>query len=206
MNETAFPQFVASAPTIVVHDALAGFLGAVDDGIIEYRYANAVRLAGHSCPTVASAFLIVRRALGHLFRNALPERGGIRVDCRERRDAGVTGVVASVCTLVTGAAEDGGFHGLGGRFVRRDLLRFAQPIGDECRFTRIDTNEAVEASAHLTRVPGDPLLRELMPRCVAGVASDDEAARFRRLWQDRVRRLLLEHADDPEVIVIRSID
>lgn len=203
MNETAFPQFMASAPTIVVHDALAGFLGAVDDGIIEYRYVDAVRLAGHSCPTVASAFLMVRRALAHLFHDALPERGGIRVDCRERRDAGVGGVVAGVCTLVTGAAEDGGFHGLGGRFVRRDLLRFAQPIGDECRFTRIDTNDAVEASVHLARVPGDPQLRELMPRCVAGVASDDEASQFRRLWQDRVRRLLLEHANDPEVIVVR---
>ena len=206
MNETAFPPFVASAPTIVVHDALAGFLGAVDDGIIEYRYADAVRLAGHSCPTVASAFLMARRALGHLFRDALPERGGVRVDCRDRRDAGVTGVIANVLSLVTGAAEDGGFHGLGGRFVRRNLLRFGQPIGDEFRFTRIDTDQAVEASAHPARVPADPLLRELMPRCVAGVASDDEAARFRRLWQDRVRCLLLEHADDPEVIVLRSID
>lgn len=197
---------MASAPTIVVHDALAGFLGAVDDGVVEYRYTDAVRLAGHSCPTVASAFLTVRRALGHLFRDALPQRGQIRVECRDRRDAGVTGVVASVFTLVTGAAEDGGFHGLGGRFVRRNLLHFARPIGDEYRFTRIDTNQAVEASAHPARVPADPLLRELMPRCVAGVASDEEAAQFRRLWQDRVRRLLLEHAEDPEVIVLRSRD
>lgn len=27
---------------------------------------------------------------------------------------------------------------------------------------------------------------------------------FRALWQDRVRRLLVEHADDPEVIEVRE--
>ena len=36
--------------------------------------------------------------------------------------------------------------------------------------------------------------------------SPDEARRFRVLWQDRVRRVLLEHATDPDIFVIRHVD
>src|SRR5690606_23631521 len=115
------PAFFAEAPTILVHDALAGFLGAAEGGVVEYRYVDAVKLAGHSCPTVAGAFMMARAALRALYPEpgALPERGEIRVDLREARDAGVAGVIASVLGLVTGAAGDGGFRGIGGRFVRR---------------------------------------------------------------------------------------
>ena len=58
-----FPEFFESAPRITVRDPLARFLGAVEDGIIEYTYSDAVKLAGHSCPTVASAYLMTRAAM-----------------------------------------------------------------------------------------------------------------------------------------------
>jgi hypothetical protein len=58
-----FPEFFEIAPRITIHDPLAAFLGAAADGIIEYCYADAVKLAGHSCPTVASAYLMTRAAL-----------------------------------------------------------------------------------------------------------------------------------------------
>ena len=76
----AFPSFFAEIPPIVVHDRLAQFLGAAEGGIIEYRYVDAVKLAGHSCPTVAGAWLLTSRLLTALYPDALPERGGIRVD------------------------------------------------------------------------------------------------------------------------------
>ncbi|MEO7008635.1 MAG: hypothetical protein ABI156_05745 [Caldimonas sp.] len=50
------PAFFDQAPFIVMHDALAQTLGATQDGLIEYRYLDAVKLAGHSCPTVAGAW------------------------------------------------------------------------------------------------------------------------------------------------------
>ena len=58
-----FPEFFESAPRITVRDPLARFLGAAEDGIIEYTYSDAVKLAGHSCPTVASAYLMTRTAM-----------------------------------------------------------------------------------------------------------------------------------------------
>lgn len=205
MNSATFPDFFAAAPSIAVFDPLADFLGATQGGAIEYGYGDAVRLAGHSCPTVASAFLMTRAALAALYPGALPERGGIRVEFREEQDAGVVGVMAAVTTLVTGAAGEGGFKGLGGRFCRRGLQAFGCPVGGVARFRRVDSGAAVEVAARLDRLPGDPRMARLMPLCLSGEANAGETALFRQLWQERVRRLLIEHADDPAIIEVSAV-
>lgn len=195
------PDFFTAAPVIHMHDPLAEFLGAATDGRIEYRFADAVRLAGHSCPTVASAYLMTRRALAALYADALPQRGEIRVDFAEPREAGVTGVMAAVVTLITGATDGSGFRGLGGRFDRRGKLFFGQALAQgSLRFVRLDTSMAVETAVDLACVAADPRTGALMSRCLSGEASSNEANEFRTLWQDRVRRLLLDHADNPETI------
>jgi len=199
-----FPDFFEAAPRITVRDPLATFLGAAEDGIIEYRYADTVKLAGHSCPTVASAYLMTRAALTALYPDTLPERGGLRVELREDKLEGVTGVIANVASLVTGATEDTGFKGIGGRFDRRRLLFFGAAIPGQMRFTCINTGTAVTVSALLDRVPADPRIPSLMPRCLVGAASPDETTLFQSLWQERVRTLLIEHAGDPDVIVVRN--
>lgn len=198
-----FPEFFAAAPRITVRDPLAQFLGAASDGIIEYQYADVVKLAGHSCPTVASAYLMTRGALNALYPDALPARGGIRVELREMMTAGATGVVANVVSFLTGATLDTGFKGIGGRFDRRNLLFFEADIAGQLRFTRVDSGDAVTVSAQLDRVPPDPRVAQLMPKCLNGVASAEDAELFRSLWQRRVRTLLLGHADDPGVIVVQ---
>ncbi|MGH8161496.1 MAG: hypothetical protein ACRESR_04995 [Gammaproteobacteria bacterium] len=195
-----FPDFFDQAPVITMHDGLAELLGAVDGGIMEYRYVDAVRLAGHSCPTVAAAFLMTRAALKALYEDATPERGEVHVAFREREADGVAGVMANVAGLITGAAQAGGFKGLGGHYVRRDLLDFGAPVECEIRFTRSDNGKAVGVSAYTDRVPADPRTFKLLRSCVAGEADRDSIAEFRSLWQDRVRRLLLDYADDPKVI------
>lgn len=200
-----YPYFFDRAPTIWMRDPLAGFLGAAVGGLVEYRYIDAVKLAGHSCPTVAAAWLMTRRALQALYGTAVPERGNIRVELRNRRDEGTTGVVANVAALVTGAAGDTGFKGIGGRFDRRDLLQFGVELPGELRFTRRDTGDAVDASADLRRVAADPDMLPLLQRCAAGTATQAEALRFADLWQARVRRLLLEHADDAAVFAARHV-
>ena len=200
-----FPDFFATAPVIRLRDPLADFLGAAVGGLMEYRYADAVRLAGHSCPTVASAFLMTRAALVSLYGEDLPVRGEIRVELAEAHDAGVAGVIAAIATLVTGATADTGFRGLAGQYSRRDKLFFRQPLKQgSLRFTRLDTGAAVEVAADLSRVPGDPRTGELMSLCLSGQATAAQQGEFRTLWQDRVRRLL-DHADDPSVINLIEI-
>ncbi|MEP6965909.1 MAG: hypothetical protein ABI845_10510 [Polaromonas sp.] len=198
------PDFFASAPSILMHDALAELLGAAQGGIIAYSYLDAVKLAGHSCPTVAGAWLMTRAALARLYPGQMPQRGEIRVELREPQDAGVTGVIASVAALVTGAAGAGGFKGLAGRHARRDLLAFGVPMRGEMRFTRLDSGHGVELSHHPQVVPRQPALATLMQDALA--PQSDAAARlaFGQAWQDWVRAILVDHADDPALISVEG--
>ena len=200
-----FPDFFDAVPAIVLHDPLAEFLGATEGGLIEYRYIDAVRLAGHSCPTVAAAWGMTRRALAALYPDSTPQRGSIRADFRADRLSGVTGVIASVVTLITGATHDTGFKGIAGRFDRRRLMYFLADISDEIRFTRLDTGAAVDIRAELQRIPFAPQTPALLQKCMEGTASADESAEFRDCWQARVRKLLLEHRNDPEVFLLRPV-
>ena len=200
-----FPAFFDQVPTITLRDPLAELLGSVQGGVMTYGYADAVRLAGHSCPTVASAYWLGVRAIGALYGEQMPQRGSIAVDLREPYEAGTTGVVASVLGLLTGAAGEGGFAGLAGQFVRRGLMRFGVDIPTELRFTRTDTGQAVLAQAHAHSVPGDPQTMRLMQMCLSGTASDAERAELGRLWQARVQRILLEHANDDAVFSLQTL-
>lgn len=196
-----YPDFFDQAPRITLCDPLAEFLGAAESGVIEYGYLDAVKLAGHSCPTVAGAYLMTRRALATLYGGELPQRGAIRVEFRDGQADGVTGVIANVAGLLTGAAQSGGFKGIAGKFDRRNLLHFNAAIGGEIRFTRLDTGTSVEVNYRPERVPSAPMMKELMQKAVMGVASIEERREFGRLWQERVKRILLDHADDAELVV-----
>lgn len=198
----AFPDFFERVPALTLRDPLADTLGAAADGVIEYRYADAVKLAGHSCPTVAGAWLMASRALAALYPDDLPERGNIRVELRAPQDAGTAGVVGAVLGLITGAAGDGGFKGLGGRFVRRDLLRFGVALAAEARFTRLDNGRAVLVDYHPEAAPPAAAMPPLMGRVAGGVADEQERAQFARLWQERVERILLQQ--DPALLVVRT--
>ncbi|MCC6338310.1 MAG: hypothetical protein IT380_30485 [Myxococcales bacterium] len=201
-----FPEFFAAAPTLTLRDPLAAFLGMPRTGTLTYTFADAVKLAGHSCPTVAGAYLMVRRGLLHLYGEEVPERGGLEVSLRDERDEGTTGVLAAVATLLTGAAPETGFGGIGpgGRFSRRELLRFGAPIDGLLALRRRDNGRGVVLDLDPSRVAPDGAMRPLFPRAVSGQASEAEQARFGELWQDRVRRMLLEHADDPALVLARD--
>ena len=201
----ALPDYFERAPVLRLHDALADLLGAPVDGILEYRYADAVRLAGHSCPTVAGAFLCARAGLRELYGDALPERGGVEVSLPEAETAGVAGVIGQVLTLVTGAAGAGGFKGLGGQHGRNGLLRYGDAQAAALRLRRRDTGATVEVGLDTSPVPADPAQRLLLPLVVQGLADAEQQRRFGEVWQDRVRRLLLQHADDPAVIQVRQL-
>lgn len=198
-----FPPFFRDVSRIKMRDSLAQFLGAVEDGVLEYGYEDAVKLAGHSCPTVASAYRLTCLALAALYPGELPERGGVAVEFRNCFEDGVTGVIASVVTLLTGAAQEGGFKGIGGRFVRRELQEFEVELSTAMRFVRLDTGTSVDAEASLAHVPAAPEMSPLMARCIAEQASPEEQRLFATLWQDRVRRILIDHADDPRVFRVR---
>lgn len=208
MTQERLPEFFDRAPTLTVQDPLAAFLGAAENGILTYRYADAVRLCGHSCPTVAGAYLMVIKGLKALYGEELPERGGIEAAMQGARDEGTVGVTASVVQLLTGAAPETGFGGIGiqGRFARRNLLSFgAGEINGTLALRRRDTGKTVAVSLNAALQPFAPEMRELMPKAVSGSASADELKQFGGLWQERVRAFLIDQADNPEFVTVKEI-
>ena len=194
-----YPKFFDDVPKITVYDPLAGFLGSTADGILEYSYLDAVKLAGHSCPTVAAAYWMTRLALAALYGDEMPCRGGIRVEFTEKRNAAVTGVMAMVIQLLTGAAGDEGFKGLSGIFFRRDLMTFGAAGTHQIRLINRNNRRSIDVSIDLEKIPMTRELSQLLQRCLHGEGSPQESQQFGAMWQERVRKLLFEHGADPEV-------
>ncbi len=201
-----YPAFFDKVKPIVLHDALAEFLGAANAGIVEYTYLDAVKLAGHSCPTVAGAYLMAMKALEALYPGTTPERGAVRVRLRGEMEEGVTGVIANVVGLITGATQKNGFKGIGGRFDRRNLLYFGAGIDADIHFARVDSSAAVTVAYRAELVPGSARLKALAGKLGTLGLSAAEQCDFGVEWQARVERILVGQADNPALVVVNSAD
>jgi formylmethanofuran dehydrogenase subunit E len=200
------PAYFARIPHLRVQDPLARVLGSAKDGILEYSFADAVRVTGHACPTVAAAYWLTYLALENLYPACLPQRGSILVEFRDDARAGSNGVMATVVQMLTGAAGSSGFKGLGGRYSRAGLIRRRPDLLLLLRFTRMDTRAAVDVCADTTLLPMAPGLDALVSKVGAGRATSQEEVDLGILWQERVRHLLLEFARDPAVFVVRPVE
>jgi len=198
-----YPAFFDEIPKIALYDPLAGFLGACKNGIIEYCYWDAVKTTGHSCPTVGSAYWLTRQALLTIYDNEIPGRGGVRVEFSKNETTGTTGVVANVVSMITRSSGSSGFKGIGGVFDRTNLMSFGVTGEFGIRYTRRDSAKCVEAEVKLDRVPNHPEIPRLMRLCLSGEAIEEEQQLFCDLWQERVRKIIIDHANDKDVFVLK---
>jgi len=186
-----YPAFFDEVEPIQLHDPLSQFLGAFEDGDLEITYLECVKLAGHSCPTVAGAYLMALQGLKALYPENLPRRGRIKVEMRDALTNGVTGVVGNVIAFIVGASGAGGFKGIQGNYSRNNLISYDAPIQSEVRLTNLDTNESVELDYNPSSIPPSPEMQPLMGKALQGHASQEEFSRFGHLWQERVEKILL---------------
>jgi len=190
----ANPLMFPDSPVLRLYDPLGEVLGA-GDGVYTYRFDDAVKLAGHACPTVAGAFLMARRAMALLYGDELAHRGDLRVTLHGRPDEGVNGPISQVLTLLTGAAVETGFHGLGGQYVRKGLMAFA---GDGPAFTAGVTFERIATGVRVTlrydpsAIPPAPTMGADLQAVLSGAADDAVRRRFRDAWRGRVERILAD--------------
>lgn len=184
-----YPKFFDNIETIVLKDELSEFLGTFENGKVEFSYLDVVKQAGHSCPTVSGAYLIVLEGLKALYPNETPQRGEIEVAFKESLEEGVAGVIANVVTHITGATDVSGFKGIGGNFVRHSLMSFNNPIDSSIKLTRRDNGKSVEVIYNPNSVPPSPKMGELMNKIMGGMASKEDRVEFGKLWQDRVERI-----------------
>ena len=200
-----YPAFFDKVPTLLLQDPLGEFLGAFDQGKVEICYYDCVKLAGHSCPTVASAYLLASVGLDKLYPEGLPQRGGVKVEMKAPKEEGVTGVIANVIGYIVGGNDEGGFKGIGDAFGRRNLLSYEHAeLQGLVRLTRTDTNASVTLSSDTSQVPGSPQMMPLMQKAIQGTASDEEKTQFRALWQARVEAMLLDNGLQNKIITIHE--
>lgn len=185
----AYPDFFDKVETIKVADPLSNILGAFENGIYEFSFLDVVKSAGHSCPTVAGAYLITLEAIKVLYPDELVVRGNISVEFKEDLEDGVAGVISNVVSQITGATDKSGFKGLGGKFARHSLMNFNSPIDSSARFTRVDSKKSVEVFYDPSSIIPNPNMVPLMQKIMGGMASEDEVKEFGSLWQDRVKRI-----------------
>lgn len=184
-----YPQFFDKIKTIKLKDNLALFLGAIDDGIIEFSYLDIVKSAGHSCPTVAGAYLCAMEGLSKLYKDELPIRGDIEVYFKDDIKDGVTGVIANIFSQITGATKDSGFKGINNNFRRDNLLFLNSDIKSSVKLKRIDTNDIVEIIYNPSSIEIKKEQQELMQKIISKNATDDENKLFATLWQNRVKSI-----------------
>lgn len=190
-----YPKFYDNVEPIVFKDELAQLLGAVEDGIIEFKYLDVVKAAGHSCPTVAGAYLLVQRAMKELYiGDRLPVRGEIEINFKDDITEGVTGVIANIFSQLTGATSISGFKGLTKRYNRTGLMHYNKQFDGDFQFIRTDSKKDVKLSYAPSIIASDSKVIELMIDIEKNSATEFQQKEFAKLWQDRVQKIL-ENSD-----------
>jgi len=189
----SYPLFFDDVVPITLRDPLAQFLGACEDGLFSYTYYDVVKFAGHSCPTVAGAFLMMRESLRILYPDATPVRGNLSVTLKGPSDEGVNGVIGSIASYITGAAELTGFQGIGGVFDRRNLLHYNNTAFFALEIRRNDTGALVTMNYHPENIPPHPQLGEWMQKIRTDSQDLYTQNLFKSAWQERVQKILFEY-------------
>lgn len=197
-------SFFNEVPPITMYDPLAEVLGAAEEGILTYSYADMVKLAGHSCPTVAGTYLMLQKALKLLYPNTVPVRGEIKIYFQGNLGEGVVGVMSNIATLITGATDISGFHGLNGKYDRRGLIEYGSIINGELAIERIDTTERIILSYHPKVVPADPRMAEWLGLILSDKANFEIEKSFQMAWQNRVKSILIDYAEHPGLIITQQ--
>jgi len=187
-----YPKFFDSIEKIVTYDELAQFLGVNDDGVIDYTYLDIVKTAGHSCATVAGAYLMALYGLKALYNETLPRRGEIKVELKKAPEVENTGVVGCVLSNITGATTNYGFGGIPtGKFNRRNLLFYNADIDTDVRFTRLDNGKSIGVNYNPKKVV-NPMA--ILKSAIGPNATQDDIAMFPKRFQEMVKKVF-ENAD-----------
>ena len=188
-----YPKFYDSVEPFILKDDLAEFLGATKDGKMQIDYLDCVKLAGHSCPTVAGSYILAKVALKKLYGSQTPKRSQVKIEFKAPKESEVTGVIGSVLSFILGSNDSGGFAGIGGKFNRKNLLTYENSdVAGMVKFTRVDNNESITLNLNTSIVPGNPNMQPLMQKTLMGQASKEEAEEFGALWQAKVEYMLLK--------------
>ena len=195
-----YPKFFDEIEPIVLYDTLAQFVGVNSTGEITLSYLDIVKTAGHSCGTVAGAYLCAQMGLKALFPHTLPHRGEIQVEIQKSPTQENAGVVGCVLSNITGATTNYGFGGIPtGEYNRRSLLFYEAPITCDIQLTRLDTKDRVQLNYRPQRLV-QPM--KILMSAISPDASMEDKARFPERFQAMVETIFKEKEQLVDVVFI----
>jgi hypothetical protein len=208
-RETRWLQgFFDEVEPVRLADPLGAVLGAQKEGEpLVFSYADAVKLAGHSCPSVSGAYKLTALALNALYNTETPQRGSIKVLIKGGPDQLAYGPQSQVITMITGAAGEAGFKGLKRKFSRNNKLVF-DPEDFQFNtfiFQREDTGKAVKVTYNPDKIPDEPELADLLGPVIKGTATEEQKKRFVDIWQGKVKKILLEDDSYPGLFTVEEL-
>lgn len=200
--DSMFIDMLRNVKAIRMKEPLAEILGVfkVKDAVLDYTFIDTVKMAGHACPTVASAYLCCQKALEALYPDEIPVRGEVSVTIYGEPDEGVYGVIGQVFSFLTGAAPDTGFKGLGHKFKRKNLLKYSSKIIDDAamsfKFARVDSSKSIIVKLFPDRFPAD-LGKELadgrlLEKIIWEATTQEEKEKFQNLWMRKIKTILVD--------------
>ncbi len=126
-----------------------------------------MKQAGHSCPTVAGAYLMAIVGLNLLYGSELPQRGNIHVSVKGEKTEGTTGVIGNIISFIVGAGGEEGFKGVQGKFSRDELIAYDQKMVGDVTLRRTDKDISVSLSYDPSVIPGDQKIKVLDGKSIA---------------------------------------
>ena len=202
-------DFFDDAEEIRLKDPLSYILGAMDEGeVMVFNYSDAAKMAGHSCAAVSGAYQITAKAVKFLYGDEPGVRGDIKVTIKGKPTDLAYGPMSQVMSLITGAATETGFHGLGGgRFGRYQLMKFDEDdfVPNTFIFERRDTGKKVKIAYNPQALPENPRMGEVAGLTMSGTASKEQREEFFSLWQGKVKKILLEDDKYPGLFTVEEV-
>jgi len=185
-----YPAYIDRVEPICLRDPLSEFLGVFAEGVVAFSYLDVVKSAGHSCPTIAGAYMSILDGLKALYKEEMPVRGEIAIALGDSIEEGVRGVIANLLTQITGATEESGFRGVGGNFLRVGLMHHEKDMQANMRLTRTDTNATLSVTYDPSSIAADPRQAPLMKKLLQKSATPEEERLFHEIWHARVEMIL----------------
>ena len=195
-------SFYSSLPTIKLNEPLYDLFGVAPTSEIEFSFADAVKIAGHACPTVAGSYLMTYHGIKALYPNEIPIRGNFKLHFSTDEAEGVTGVIANIMGTILGAAGVGGFKGLGGKYYRNNKILFNQILKSKVEIVRIDNNQSVRIDYFPEIIPSSDATSPLLSKILSNSATDLEKLTFQNLWNQRLEKILSIGFDKNNLIKI----
>lgn len=201
MTPVITPDYYQKIDPILMQDNLAKTLGA-SNGYLEYRFMDAVKTAGHSCPSIAGAWMQTVLGLKALYGEETPIRGRIHVTLKGSETDGHTGAMANVISMITGATNKQGFGGLFKQADsnRQGLMSFNNDDSEGplyVIFTKLDEHQQPLSSVKVLYNPQvvapDQQMIAAMQKIRMGVATGQDHEQFASFWQARVQRILIDN-------------